>query len=101
MTTPHHLGKWGDAYAAPRKPYTVLHEGGPADGVRLTVEAYKLPQARFYAPSSARRKRTVVLARYTLYRAVELDVIVYLYSGTDERAGPVPGQRESPAWSTT
>jgi hypothetical protein len=90
---------WRDAYTPPAKPITILHEGGPADGVRLVIEASKMPEARFYATTQARRRRTVSLARYVRYRAVELDVIVYQHSGTDERRGPVPGKRESPAWS--
>ena len=101
VAAPAHLGKWADAYASPVRTYTLIHQGGPADGVTITLQASKLPQARFYAPSSARRRRVVTLARYVQHRAVELDVILYLYSGTNERQGPVPGMRESPAWSVT
>lgn len=90
---------WRDAYRAPVRTYTLVHEGGPAGGVTLTLQASRLPEARFYATSQARRRRVVSLARYVRYRAVDLDVVVYQHSGTDERRGPVPGKAESPAWS--
>jgi hypothetical protein len=90
---------WRDAYQPPARQLTIVHEGGPADGVTVTVHASQLPQARFYAPAQARRRRAVQLARYVRYRASEIDVIVFQYSGLDDRPGPVPGKRESPAWS--
>jgi hypothetical protein len=90
---------WRDAYQGQHREYTIIHEGGPADGVTLTLRASRLPEARFYATRAARRSRRVSLARYVRYRAVDLDVIVYQHSGTDERRGPVPGKAESPAWS--
>ena len=94
-----HQGKWADAYQSPARPFTLVHQGGPADGTTLTVMASRPPQARFYAPAQARRRRTVRLARYTLHRALDIDVILYLHSGTSEVRGPVAGHKESPAWS--
>ena len=92
-------GTWGDTYTPPARTWTLLHEGGPADGVRLTTEAPRPPQARWYAPARDRRGRRVQLARYTLHRPVELNVMAYRYCGVDERTGPQPGRKESPAWS--
>jgi hypothetical protein len=92
-------GTWRDAYAPPRRPWTLAHRGGPADGVTLALEAAQPPQARWYASAQARRRRVVTLDRYALYRAEAPGLIVYLYCGTDERAGPAPGRKESPAWS--
>jgi hypothetical protein len=46
-----------------------------------------------------RRQPNVQLARYVLHVLPDLDTVIYRYTGTYERSGPVPGDVDSPAWS--
>lgn len=92
-------GTWRETYVTPGKPWTLIHRGGPADGIQLTLNAPAPPQWRMYATGADRRRKTVFLSRYVLHGPVEIDVMLYTYSGTDERPGPAPGRKESPAWS--
>jgi hypothetical protein len=93
-------GTWRDTYTRRGRKFTAFHEGGPADGTRLVILGSPLPQARFYALPAERRKTKVQLARYVLHVVPELGKVLYVYTGTDEREGPLPGHTDSPAWST-
>jgi hypothetical protein len=93
-------GNWRDAYQPPSRPITLHHQGGPADGTHLTIRLHDLTHTRWYAPATERRRRRVTLHRYVRHDPIAVDTIRYLWTGTDERRGPWPGQPESPAWST-
>jgi hypothetical protein len=92
-------GTWKDAYAKRGRKFTATHLGGPADGASLTITGSPLPQARFYAPTAERKLPRVQLARYVLHVMPEIGKVIYLHTGQEEREGPVPGQKDSPAWS--
>lgn len=92
-------GTWRDTYTRRGRKYIAVHQGGPADGTELTITGQPLPQTRLYATAAERRQAKVTLARYVLHVLPDLDTAVYRYTGTWERVGPVPGAKESPAWS--
>lgn len=92
-------GTWRQTYRVTVETVTAVHEGGPADGVRLQIETPPLPEFRLYAPARARKARKVRLARYVLHDQPQRGVMRYRYTGTDEKQGPVPGMPNSPAWS--
>jgi len=92
-------GTWRDAYTRPTRKVTAVHHGGPADGTETTIPVTPLQQHRFYAPAPDRRHRTVILARYVMHVFTDSDTVVYRYTGTDERRGPLPGAKGNPAWS--
>jgi hypothetical protein len=92
-------GTWRDTYTRRGKKYQATHHGGPADGAELTITGQPLPQYRHWAPAAQRRQSNVTLARYVLHVLPTLDTVIYRYTGTYERPGPVPGDKENPAWS--
>jgi hypothetical protein len=92
-------GTWRDTYTRRGRKYTAVHQGGPADGAELTITGQPLPQYRHWAPAAQRRQPKVELARYVLHVLPDLDTAVYRYTGLYERPGPVPGLKDSPAWS--
>lgn len=92
-------GTWQETYNRDPRPVVLLHEGGPADGVRVETTAGHMSAVRWFCGERARRRRVVRLARYVLYGAVEVDVFRYTYTGLDELHGPSPGRKNSPAWS--
>jgi hypothetical protein len=93
-------GTWRDAYTRPTRRITAIHHGGPADQTTTQIPATPPQQHRFYAPPDTRRNRTVTLARYVMHTHPDADTVIYLYTGLDERHGPLPGSsKEAPAWS--
>jgi len=91
--------KWASTYTPPGRFPTVIHAGGPADGLRCVLEHPIPPAVRFYATRADRAGPRVILARYVMYQPVEISVYEYRYTGTEERRGPLPGPGPDGVWS--
>ncbi len=79
---------------------TATHEGGPADGVRLSIE--QQTHVRYYAPAAERASRGwLSLARYVFVPPRDGARCRYRYTGIHQARGPVPGDEKAPDWSAT
>jgi hypothetical protein len=90
---------WTDTYTPRSRKITVIHQGGPADGTEIVVPLARLPQVRYYATAADRRRRVIRLHRYVQHARLTLDQVLFLYTGTEEKPGPIPGSPADPEWS--
>jgi hypothetical protein len=90
---------WTDTYSPRARKVTVVHQGGPADGVETVMPLNRLPQVRHYAPARERRRRVVRLDRYVQHARLTLDRVLFVHTGTSETPGPLPGSPGDPEWS--
>ncbi len=75
------------------------HHGGPMDG--LAVRGVEQTQTRYYAPAAQRATSGwVELARYVFVPPRNGAQCVYRYTGVDHVRGPLPGDEDTPDWST-
>jgi hypothetical protein len=76
-----------------------IHEGGPADGQKVSID--QVMQHRHYAPAAARsRADWVVMGRYVFLPPRDKAKCRYRYTGSHQQQGPVPPlDAEHPDWS--
>lgn len=76
-----------------------IHEGGPADGVRLSTP--EQTPVRYHLPAADRaRSGWLHLARYVFVPPRDGARCRYRYTGTHQARGPLRAPKETPDWST-